>query len=125
MAGASGRLLLEKFFNLASLQWYEVHRIPWAALGRDAAKLALLALVAPVLVLLWSSRSRLRTAAGWLLVGLAYADLFVTGWTLVPSGSADLLVRRATDISAQRELGLARIFKAKATPRAVHVRRDG
>ena len=69
------------------------------------AKFALLALVAPVLVLLWSSRSRLRTAAGWLLVGLVYADLFVTGLVLVPSGSADLLARRTTDISAQGERG--------------------
>ena len=112
--GRVGRLVLEKFFNLGSLQRYEVHRIPWTALGRDAAKLTLLALVAPVLVLLWSSRNRLRTAAGWLLVGLAYADLFVTGWTLLPSGSADLLVRRATNISVQQEPGLARVFKVQA-----------
>jgi hypothetical protein len=112
--GRAGRLVLEKYFNLASLQWYEVHRIPWSALGRDAAKLALLALIAPVLVLLWSSRNRLRTAAGWLLVGLAYADLFVTGWTLVPAGSADLLVRRTTEIPGRGELGLARIFKMHA-----------
>jgi hypothetical protein len=112
--GRVGRLVLEKYFNLASLQPYEVHRIPWTALGRDAAKLMLLALVAPVLVLLWSSRNRLRTAAGWLLVGLAYADLFVTGRTLVPAGSADLLVRRSTDVPAQGDLGLARIFKVEA-----------
>jgi hypothetical protein len=77
-------------------------------------KFTALALIAPVLVLLWSSRSRLRTAAGWLLVGLAYADLFVTGRVLVPSGSADLLVRHTTDTSAQREFGLARIFKVNA-----------
>ena len=69
-----------------------------------------------MLVLLWSSRSRLRTAAGWLLVGLVYADLFVTGRVLVPSGSADLLARRAADISAQGELGPARIFKVRADP---------
>jgi hypothetical protein len=112
--GRAGRLVLEKYFNLASLQWYEVPRIPWSALGRDAAKLTLLALVAPVLVLLWSSRSRLRTATGWLLVGLAYADLFVTGWTLVPAGSADLLVRRATAIPGQGEVSLARILKVHA-----------
>ncbi|MGD0999387.1 MAG: YfhO family protein [Candidatus Brocadiia bacterium] len=112
--GRVGRLVLEKYFNLASLPSYQVHRIPWTALGRDAAKLTLLALVAPVLVLLWSSRSRLRTAAGCLLVGLVYADLFVTGWTLVPAGSADLLVRRAAEVSAQDELGPTRIFKVRA-----------
>ena len=56
--GRVGKLILEKCFNLASLQWYEVHRIPWTTLGEDAAKLTVLALVAPVLVLLWSSRSR-------------------------------------------------------------------
>ena len=78
--GRVGRLVLEKYLQsrVAPVR-IEVHRIPWTTLGRDAAKLTLLALVAPVLVLLWSSRSRLRTAAGWLLVGLAYADLFVTG----------------------------------------------
>ncbi len=109
--GRAGRLVLERYFNLASLQPCEVHRIPWTTLGRDAAKFTLLALAAPALVLLWSSRNRLRAAAGWLLVGLAYADLFITGRTLVPAGSADLLVRRRTDLSAPGELGLSRFFK--------------
>jgi hypothetical protein len=113
--GRVGRLVLERFFNLASLRWYEVLRIPWTTLGREAAKLTALALIAPALVLLWSSRSRLRAAAGGLLVGLAYADLFVAGRALVPSGSADLLARLGTEISAQGEPSPARLFKARAT----------
>lgn len=115
--GRVGRLLLEKYFNLNSLQWHGsipdvlMRRVPWEILGFDGVKFMLLALVAPALALIWSSRSRLRTAAGWMLVGLAYADLFVTGSILVPSGSADLLARHATDPAERRETGPARIFK--------------
>ena len=115
--GRVGELILEKYFNLSSLEWQGsipevlLRRVPWEILGSDGVKFIFLALVTPVLMLLWSSRSRLRTASGWLIVGLAYADLFLTGWVLVPSGNADLLVRRGTDISAQREPAPARIFK--------------
>jgi hypothetical protein len=118
--GRVGKLVLEKYFNFNSLQWHGsipegvLRRVPWEILGGDAAKLAFLALVAPVLVLLWSSRNRLRRAAGWLLVGLAYADLCITGRVLVPAGSADLLARRATANWAQHDLGPARIFKVQA-----------
>jgi hypothetical protein len=118
--GRVGTLFLEKYFNFNWPQWRvnvpeaALRRIPWEILGRAAAKLAVLALVAPGLVLLWSSRHRLRTAAGWLLVGLVYADLLITGSVLVPSGSADLLVRRGTDIAAQPAPGPARIFKFQA-----------
>ncbi len=115
--GRVGKLVLENYFNLNSLQWHgsipEVFlgRVPWEILGCDGVKFMFLALLAPALVLLWSSRSRLRTAAGWMLVGFVYADLFVTGWVLLPTGSADLLVRHTTDIAAQGETGPARIFK--------------
>jgi len=89
--GYLGEALLRCAFNLDAVKPELAHRIEWQVLGRECVKLAVLGPVAATLVWTYVYVAQWRRAAGWLLAGVVFVDLFLNSTVLLPSGSSDML----------------------------------
>lgn len=89
--GRVGRMLLERCFNLASVEPVFAHRIPWKSLVRDAVALPVLTLITVCLVFLSRWKPRLREAGRWLCVAAAFADLAAVDQSLIPAAQRSVI----------------------------------
>jgi len=89
--GRLGVLVLRRFFNLGAVRPEFAHRIPWRALVRDGVKLGIVSLASAALLYLFVFHRKTRTMAGWSIVLVAFADLAITGTSLLPSGQSSTL----------------------------------
>jgi len=89
--GAFGKYIVERFFNIGSVEKIFLHRIPWETLSNDTLTCAALIVLGTVLVIVYTGKSRFRAAAAGALILLGAIDLAAVNYRLLPGGSAGLL----------------------------------
>jgi len=112
--GALGRVVMERVFNLNSVDPRFAHWIPWDVLARDGAKLAVVGLACSLLLQIHVHRPRARAVTAVLIVLTACADLLDANRYLLHPGPAALFRERtATFDKLQPEGRLTRFFMYK------------
>jgi len=103
--GRLGKVVLTRCFNLGAVAPSFAHRIPWDIIVRDSIKLPIVGLLASLLLYFYTSKRQQRGVLAWMIVVLAFVDLYMSNAHVLSPGPESILADRPDGLASLRPDG--------------------